>query len=113
MFDALIILGIKIMKNKIFYGRKLTEYEKKVLHLISDSSESNYILEVIDVNTGEIRYTITNGEDDFQDVRVSTMKKLKLFYFLRSKYLPSCDRIIRAKYFIPERFRSEVFSACL
>ena len=81
--------------------------------MISDSRENNYILEVFDVNEVKTRYTITNGEDDFEDVRESTMKKLKSFDFLSSKILPSSDRIIRTKYFIHERFRAHVFIACL
>lgn len=101
------------MKHEILEGKKITEYQKKVLHVISDSSENNYILEVFDVNEVKTSYTITNGEDDFEDVRESTMKKLKSFDFLRSKILPSSDRIVRTKYFVPERFRAQVFIACL
>ena len=101
------------MKHEILEGKKLTEYQKKVLHVISDSSENNYILEVFDVQEVKISYTITNGEDDFEDITEATMKKLKSFNFLHSKILPSSDRIVRTKYFIPERFRVQVFLACL
>lgn len=101
------------MKHKILEGKKLTKYQKNVLHVISYSSENNYILEVFDVQEVKTSYTITNGEDDFEDIRESTMKKLKSFDFLHSKILPSCDRIVRTKYFIPERFRAQVFLACL
>lgn len=101
------------MKHEILEGKKLTEYQKKALHVISDSSENNYILEVFDVQQLKTSYTITNGDDDFEDIRESTMKKLKSFNFLYSKILPSSDRIVRTKYFIPERFRAQVFLACL
>ena len=101
------------MKHEILEGKKLTEYQKKVLHVISDSRENNYILEVFDVNEVKTSYTITNGEDDLEDERESTMKKLKSFDFIRSKILPSSDMIVRTKYFIPERFRVQVFLACL
>ena len=101
------------MKHEILEGKKLTEYQKKVLHVISDPMENNFILEVFDVNQVKTSYTITNGEDDFEEVRESTMKKLRSFDFLLSKILPSSDRIIRTKYFIPERFRAQVFIACL
>lgn len=101
------------MKHEILKGKKLSEYQKKVLHVISDSSENNYIIEIFDVQEVKTSYTITNGEDDFEDVLESTMKKLKTFDFIRSKSLPSSDRIIRTIYFIPERFRAQVFIACL
>lgn len=101
------------MKHDFLKGKKLSEYQKKVLYIISDSSEKNYILEVFDVHEVKTSYTITNGEDDFEDVKESTMKKLKSFDFLSSKILPSSDSIVRTKYFIPERFRYQVFLACL
>lgn len=101
------------MKHEILKGKKLSEYQKKVLHVISDSSENNYIIEIFDVQEVKTSYTITNGEDDFEDVLESTMKKLKTFDFIRSKSLPSSDRIIRTIHFIPERFRAQVFIACL
>lgn len=101
------------MKHEILKGKKLTEYQKKVLHVISDSSENNYILEVWEMNTLKSTYTITDGENDFEEIRKTTMDKLLQLDFFRSKKLPSSFEVIRTKHFIPERFRAQVFSACL
>lgn len=100
-------------KHEILKGKKLSEYQKKVLHVISDSSEDNYILEVFDINECKTTFTITNGTDDFEDVRQSTMDKLRSFDFLWTKLLPSSDSIVRSKYYIPERYRAQVYIACL
>lgn len=100
-------------KHDVLKGKKLSEYQKKVLHVISDSNEKNYILEIFEVNKVKSTYTITDGENDFEDIRQSTMNKLKQFHFLLNKVLPSSVGVIRTKYYIPERFRAQVFIACL
>lgn len=100
-------------KHEILGGKRLSEYQKKVLHVISDSKEKNYILEIFDVNEVKTTYTLTNGTDDFEDIRESTMHRLKQFGFLSYEMLLSSDRILRIKHFIPERFRVQVFIASM
>lgn len=100
-------------KHEILKGKKLSKYQKKVLHVISDSSENNYILEVWEMNTLKSTYTITDGENDLEDIRESTMDKLRQFDFLWNKQLPSSFEVIRTKHYIPERFRVQVFLACM
>lgn len=100
-------------KHAILDGKKLTEYQKKALLVISDAREQNYILEVWEMNTLKSTFTITNGEDDFEDLREPTMDKLRSFQFLWSKQLPSSFEVIRTKYYIPERFKAQVYVACL
>jgi len=101
------------MKYEILEGKKLTEYQKKVLYMISVSGDENYIIEVFYVNRIKKKYVITNGNDDFEDLTESTMNILRQFDFLHSKILSSSEIIIRTKYFIPERFRVDVFLACI
>lgn len=101
------------MKHPILKGKKLTEYQKKALHVISDANEKNYILEVWEMNTLKSTYTITDGDNDLEDIRSSTMKKLLQFDFIKTKKLPSSFEIIRTKYYIPEKFKAQVFSACI
>lgn len=100
-------------KHEILEGKSLSEYQKKVLHVISDSTEKNYILEIFDIHEVKTTYTLTNGSDDFEDIRESTMHRLKQFSFMSHKILPSSDQVLRVKHFIPERFRAQVFVACL
>lgn len=101
------------MKHEILQNKKLSEHQKKTLSVISDSRENNYILEVFDMDEMKTTFTVTNGEDDYVDLRESTMKKLWQFDFMFKKIMPSSERIIRMKHFIPEKFRYEVFKACL
>lgn len=88
------------MKHEILEGKKLSEYQKKVLHAISDITEKNYILEIFDAYEVKTTYTLTNGTDDFEDIRESTMHRLKQFSFMSHKILPSSDHVIRVKHFI-------------
>ncbi len=99
------------MHHKILKGIRLSEYQKKVLYVLS--TEKSYILEIFDIHEVKTTYTLTNGCDDFEDLRKSTMAKLKSFNFITSKVLPSSETVIRTKYFIPEKFRHEIFLACL
>ena len=101
------------MVHEILQNKKLSEHQKKILSVISDSIENNYILEVFDIDKMKTTFTVTNGEDDYADLKESTMKKLWQFNFIFKKILPSSDRIIRMKHFIPKKFRHEVFKACL
>ena len=80
---------------------------------MADGSEKNYIMEVFDLDEMKTTFTLTNGDDDFEDVREVTMKKLWQFDFMHKSVLPSCDRIVRLKHFIPEKHRYDVFKACL
>ncbi|MDD4636504.1 MAG: hypothetical protein PHV66_02695 [Bacteroidales bacterium] len=102
---------IKNLPNEILTGQKLSEYQKAVLIVLTTGK--NYILEVFDIQEVKTTYTLTNGEDDFEDIRASTMRKLKLFDFISSKVLPSSEMIIRTKYYIPEKFLHQVFLLCL
>ena len=96
-------------QTEILEGKRLTKHQKNVLGLIS--GENCYILEIFDINEVKTSYIITNGEDDIEDVRELTMKKLKSFDFMRSQILPSSDRIIRTKHFIPEELKVKVYLA--
>ena len=92
--------------------KKLTPHQKSILSVISNANENNYILEVFDIREVKSTYTVTNGEDDFLEVRNNTMEILKKLSFMYYTLMPSSDIILRQKHYISKKYRDAVFLYC-
>lgn len=90
--------------------RKLSPHQVKIIEMMCDHKNPKFIHEIANYSNNEITYTLTNGQDDFFDIRPQTMNKLKKLDFLKNESLPGTYFIIRTKYFIHENNKVMVFN---
>jgi hypothetical protein len=92
---------------------KLSNYQKSILYVMSNAEENNYVLEVFDTRNQKYQYILTNGEDDFDIIRYSTIKVLENMDIFKIKDSPSSDTIVRQKIFLDPKVKDDVFRSCL